>query len=237
MSKKVKTNAKGVDQPHLQSDDSADSDKQTNITAGNLTASEGGVINVAAGDIQYTQIIYQIQSSMVGEAEARELENLPPEAGEPPFLGLQYFDEKDAPRFFGREDLTARIIGRLHRTRFLAIIGASGSGKSSVVRAGIIPSLRNGERLADGSLPPTNSGQWLYRVISPTAHPMEALAVALAPLASTLTAIHELQQELTRESWEFYPGCPANPDPIQPEASGAGRRPIRRNLYTVPQSG
>jgi tetratricopeptide (TPR) repeat protein len=203
MSKKVKTGGKGVGQPRLQSEDSAAGDKQTNLTAGNLTASEGGVINVAAGDIQYTQIIYQIQSSMVGEAEARELENLPPQAGEPPFLGLQYFDEKDAPRFFGREDLTARIIGRLHRTRFLAIIGASGSGKSSVVRAGVIPSLRKGERLADGSLPPTDSGQWLYRVISPTAHPMEALAVALAPQTSTLTAIHELQQELTKNPGSF----------------------------------
>jgi tetratricopeptide (TPR) repeat protein len=171
---------------------------QTSLSAGDLTASGGGVINVAAGDIQYTQVIYQIQSSMVGEAEALRLENLPPEPGDPPFLGLQYFDEKDASRFFGREELTARIIGRLHRTRFLAVIGASGSGKSSVVRAGVIPALRKGERLADGSLPPADSGKWLYRVMTPTAHPMEALAATLAPQHSSLETVHDLQQGLTK---------------------------------------
>ena len=195
----AKTDGKDVSQSATHPGDIVSGDQQTNITAGDLTASEGGVINVAAGDIQYTQIIYQIQASMVGEAEAKELENLPPEAGDPPFLGLQYFDEKDSSRFFGREELTARIIGRLHRTRFLAIIGASGSGKSSVVRAGVIPSLRKGERLADGSLPPTDSGQWLYRVMTPTAHPMEALAAALATQASSLAMIHDLQQELSKD--------------------------------------
>jgi hypothetical protein len=191
-------NRKGSRKPARAEEDPRPSNPQTSLSAGDLTASGGGVINVAAGDIQYTQVIYQIQSSMVGEAEALRLENLPPEPGDPPFLGLQYFDEKDAPRFFGREELTARIIGRLHRTRFLAVIGASGSGKSSVVRAGVIPSLRKGERLADGSLPPAGSGQWLYRVITPTAHPMESLAAALAPQNSTLEAVHDLQQALAK---------------------------------------
>ncbi|MBN2548045.1 MAG: ATP-binding protein, partial [Anaerolineales bacterium] len=196
MSSNVPQHRKGSRKPARAEDEPRPGIPHTALSAGDLTASGGGVINVAAGDIQYTQIIYQMQASMVGEAEALRLENLPPEPGEPPFLGLQYFDEKDASRFFGREELTARIIGRLHRTRFLAIIGASGSGKSSVVRAGVIPALRKGERLADGSLPPAGSGQWLYRVITPTAHPMEALAAALAPQHSPLETVHDLQQAL-----------------------------------------
>ena len=92
--------------------------------------------------------VINIKSTIVSNAEVKDLENLPPEPGEAPFQGLQYFDEKDADRFFGREALVAKIVGRLTTTRFLAVIGASGSGKSSVVRAGVIPALRHSERLA-----------------------------------------------------------------------------------------
>ena len=67
----------------------------------------------------------------------------------------------------GREMVVAKIVGRLANSRFLAVIGASGSGKSSVVRAGVIPALRKGERLKDRSLPPTDSGQWDIRTFTP----------------------------------------------------------------------
>src|SRR4030066_2077866 len=73
--------------------------------------------------------VINIKSTIVGAAEVKDIESLPPEPGDAPFQGLQYFDEKDADRFFGREQLTARIVARLHRTRFPAVIGASGSGK------------------------------------------------------------------------------------------------------------
>ena len=60
-----------------------------------------------------------------------------PTPGEPPFKGLQYFDETDSDLFFGRELLTAKLVNRLRETEFLSVvIGASGSGKSSLVRAG-----------------------------------------------------------------------------------------------------
>jgi transcriptional regulator with XRE-family HTH domain len=69
-----------------------------------------------------------------------------PAVGLPPYKGLQHFDEADAELFFGREALTDRLLERLHERlgadqRFLAIVGASGSGKSSVVRAGLIAAL------------------------------------------------------------------------------------------------
>jgi WD40 repeat protein len=122
----------------------------------------------------------------------------PPAPGEPPFKGLQFFDETDAELFFGREGLTSRLIRSLGEAledprpldgqdghaqfRFLAVIGASGSGKSSVVRAGLVPALRSGKRLADGSLPPGASGSgWRIHLLTPTARPLDALATAVVP--------------------------------------------------------
>lgn len=144
--------------------------------------------------------VINIKSTLVSNDEVRELENLPPEPGEPPFQGLQYFDEKDAERFFGRETLVAKIVARLAGSRFLAVIGASGSGKSSLVRAGVIPALRRGERLADGSLPPTDSGQWDLRIFSPSAHPLEALAASLTRDSESVTAATALRTDLKQDS-------------------------------------
>src|SRR5215217_1577401 len=52
--------------------------------------------------------VINIKSTIVSSAEVKDIEDLPPEPGEAPFQGLQYYDEKDADRFFGREALTAR---------------------------------------------------------------------------------------------------------------------------------
>ncbi len=142
--------------------------------------------------------VVNIKSTIVSNAEVKDLENLPPEPGEPPFQGLQYFDEKDADRFFGREALIAKIVGRLTKTRFLTIIGASGSGKSSIVRAGVIPALRRGERLADGSLPPTDSGQWDIRILIPSAHPLDTLAASLTHDSESVSAITTLSADLAQ---------------------------------------
>ena len=123
--------------------------------------------------------IVNIESTFVGAAAAHDVEGQPPAPGDPPYKGLQSFDEADAEHFLGRERLTARLVGRLRDDRFLAVVGASGSGKSSVVRAGLIPALRRGQPLADGGLPPTDSTRWAIRLLTPTAHPLDALAVAL----------------------------------------------------------
>ncbi len=123
--------------------------------------------------------IVNIESTFVGAAAAHDVEGQPPAPGDPPYKGLQSFGEGDAEHFLGRERLTARLVGRLRDSRFLAVVGASGSGKSSVVRAGLIPALRRGQPLADGGLPPAGSARWAIRLLTPTAHPLDALAVAL----------------------------------------------------------
>jgi WD40 repeat protein/DNA-binding SARP family transcriptional activator len=58
-----------------------------------------------------------------------------------PFKGLAPFDESDAELFFGRERLVDELVSRLRDTPFLAVVGASGSGKSSLLRAGLVPAL------------------------------------------------------------------------------------------------
>lgn len=58
-----------------------------------------------------------------------------------PFRGLESFRPEDAPYFFGREALTRKLVQKLNEHNFLAVLGASGSGKSSLVMAGLIPAL------------------------------------------------------------------------------------------------
>jgi WD40 repeat protein/transcriptional regulator with XRE-family HTH domain len=114
-----------------------------------------------------------------------------PAAGLPPYKGLRYFDEGDADLFFGRKTLTEHLLARLARqaeseVRFLAIVGASGSGKSSVVRAGLIPALR---------WQPATSG-WPIFVLSPGAHPLESLAACLRGETGSALPARKLADEL-----------------------------------------
>ena len=82
-------------------------------------------------------------------------------------MGLRYFDTSDADLFFGREALTRELAERVSKEIFLAIVGASGSGKSSVARAGLIPAWKK------------ENEHGIVHVITPTAHPLESLAASL----------------------------------------------------------
>jgi hypothetical protein len=90
----------------------------------------------------------------------------------------------------------ARLVERLSQTRFLAVIGASGSGKSSVVRAGLIPAIRRGDCLEGNVWPPPGGGKWPICVVTPGAHPLETLAASLTWNAATLGETIDLRQEL-----------------------------------------
>jgi len=91
---------------------------------------------------------------------------------DPIFPGLRPFDADDALLFFGREEQTDELLRRLDDTRFLCIVGLSGCGKSSLVRAGLLPALRRGHLTDVGS-------QWRVCVMRPGADPLAALAHAL----------------------------------------------------------
>jgi WD40 repeat protein/class 3 adenylate cyclase len=89
-----------------------------------------------------------------------------------PYKGLAAFDESDAPFFFGRERLVGELAARTVGMGLLGVIGPSGSGKSSVVRGGLLPSL------AVGLLP--GSERWARAVLLPGKHPMDVLEAALS---------------------------------------------------------
>ena len=106
-----------------------------------------------------------------------------------PYQGLEAFDEEDARFFFGREGDVALVVEKLKASRFLAVLGPSGSGKSSLIRAGFLSAVRR------GALP--GSETWSSRVFSPGARPLTALAVQMThlfadtPMHQTLDRLHE----------------------------------------------
>ncbi len=89
-----------------------------------------------------------------------------------PYQGLRAFGEADMAFFFGREALTRQMVNLLNQQSFLAVVGASGSGKSSVVQAGVMAQLRQGKLIPD-------SDRWWIRSLRPGHHPLEALVQRL----------------------------------------------------------
>ncbi len=123
-----------------------------------------------------------------------------------PFKGLRAFNEADAENFFGRETLVQQLLARLGEggelSRFLAVIGPSGSGKSSVVRAGLIPALRR------GGLP--GSENWFVVDMLPGKHPFEELEasllrVAVNPPESLLSQLKDGARGLLRAAHRILP--------------------------------
>jgi WD40 repeat protein/DNA-binding SARP family transcriptional activator len=117
-----------------------------------------------------------LASDLVELQAARE-GGAPPDPGfvACPFKGLASFDVDDAPFFFGRERLVAEMVARLPGASLLGIVGPSGSGKSSALRAGLLPAL------TDGVLP--GSDRWAIALLRPGEHPLAALKAALADVA------------------------------------------------------
>ena len=89
-----------------------------------------------------------------------------------PFPGLRSFEPDEDYLFFGREKQVDDLLGRLRRTRFLGVVGGSGSGKSSLVKSGLMPSLRSGYMAKAGS-------SWRVALLRPGADPIGNLALAL----------------------------------------------------------
>ncbi len=99
---------------------------------------------------------------------------------ENPYKGLRPFDEGDAEDFFGREHLVATIEQRIVTERFVIVVGPSGSGKSSAIRAGLVPRMRE--------------QGWFVATMRPGANPVDALADALA--LAEMPVINEPQKLL-----------------------------------------
>jgi DNA-binding SARP family transcriptional activator/WD40 repeat protein len=90
-----------------------------------------------------------------------------------PFKGLAFFEAADADYFFGREPLVADMVSRMADRCLVGLVGASGVGKSSILRAGVLPAL------AAGALP--GSERWRPVLVRPGDQPCRALEIALGP--------------------------------------------------------
>lgn len=90
-----------------------------------------------------------------------------------PFVGLRPFESHEALIFFGRTDQTIELLASLHRHRMLAVVGSSGCGKSSLIRAGLIPKLKAGLLVDDRD-------GWVTAVMRPGDAPRRNLVAALA---------------------------------------------------------
>lgn len=112
---------------------------------------------------------------------------------ENPYKGLRAFQTTDAHDFFGRDDLTQKLVEHMKdknpHYRFMAIVGPSGSGKSSLVRAGIVPALWR------GALP--GSEKWFVVDMIPGTHPLDKLETALIRVAANQA--NNLREQLQRD--------------------------------------
>jgi WD40 repeat protein len=96
-----------------------------------------------------------------------------------PYVGLAMFQAEDAGRFFGRERLVAELVDRVTRQRFVMVVGPSGSGKSSLLRAGLVHQARTTGLCGGGPV----------LVMTPGSHPLEECAAHLAVLTDALPGV------------------------------------------------
>jgi hypothetical protein len=131
-------------------------------------SADSSAIQTGSGNtatITITNYYYREDTTVVPiESTVAADENLPC-----PYRGLFHFGPDDAEFFFGREIFVEELFAATQNRNFIPVLGASGSGKSSVVLAGLVPKLQN-------------EGHWLFTHFRPGSEPFHALALALVPL-------------------------------------------------------
>jgi WD40 repeat protein/transcriptional regulator with XRE-family HTH domain len=157
-----------------------------------------------------------------------------------PYRGLAVFEEQDAGWFFGRESAAIALLERMSRllagVGLLVVSGASGAGKSSLLRAGVLPRIR-----ADGLAAAPGAARWPCVLFTPTRAPLDELALRVAPLAGAdaaavrrgLTADPDGFALTARQAALAGPPGPA----VGPDGRSAQRDPLqpRRLLLVVDQ--
>jgi cytidylate kinase len=152
-----------------------------NVAGRNVTIKEGGVHfegEMSGGTIvgRDQHITYGLTAEEVGLlfVEWKNVDQPVVWNGRIPYIGLSAFQESDAQFFFGRESLVDDLLQRVTEASFITIAGPSGSGKSSVARAGLFHALRQGR------LPKSDS--WRLATLLPGGNPLEQLAIAIERL-------------------------------------------------------
>jgi WD40 repeat protein/class 3 adenylate cyclase len=143
----------------------AEAAKRLGVFASQAAAGRSDLRSVE-GDLAASVVDLQLvreQTRLFGTGPGRGA----PEPVESPYKGLATFGVDDAEWFYGRERLVAELIARLAGAPLLGVVGPSGSGKSSAVRAGLVPAIQA------GVLP--RSDEWIVVVMRPGEHPLREL--------------------------------------------------------------
>ncbi len=164
------------------------------------------------GNAELTTLVVSLIDKAIKQGKLEQLEklieeewikNTPLDPDEtPPYQGLNYFDVDDTDRYFGRDALITSLIQRINdeKLNFLMIVGASGSGKSSLVRAGLIPTLQGNRPQQANTELPNGSKEWPLHLITPSAHPLTELASSLTRDSESVTATTTLIDDLKKDS-------------------------------------
>jgi WD40 repeat protein/transcriptional regulator with XRE-family HTH domain len=158
-----------------------------------------------------------------------------------PYRGLAAFGEQDAALFFGREAATAQVLERMSRqlegAGLLVVSGVSGAGKSSLLRAGVLPRIR-----AAGLASAPGSASWPCLVFTPTRAPLDELALRVALLAGTDASAVRRGLDTSPEGFALPARQAALARPPGPAGDGDGAAagggqpsPQRRLLLVVDQ--
>lgn len=157
-------------------------DEELQGVAGMAVAAEMNRVDVKAAFIIPTSILVNAWSDL-GEQAIPSC----------PYRGLFAFREQDAKFFFGREKFTEQLVAAVQRQQLVVVIGSSGSGKSSVVFAGLVPQLRQ-------------QGDWLINSFRPGERPLRNLAAALVPLLETQMSETDQLVEINKLAMAFGEG-------------------------------
>ena len=102
-----------------------------------------------------------------------------------PYVGLRPFESDESILFFGRNEQTLELLQRLHKYNFVAVVGSSGCGKSSLLRAGLLPALKAGFLVDD-------SDEWLVAIMKPGHSPLYNLAKSILELTKPGCSINDI---------------------------------------------
>ena len=187
-------------------------------------------VAAARGRASVAEVLAAMRAEARAAASGRPAPGRAPAWAGCPYLGLVPFQERDERVFYGRGELAAQLVQRLAeqlaRPGILLVAGESGAGKSSLLRAGLMP------RLAAGALGP-GSERWPRRVIRPTGSPLRGLAMQLADIAGadpvsvyrSLSATPDEASMLVEHAVRSAAGRAADPGPGPPADAAASAPP------------
>jgi excinuclease UvrABC ATPase subunit len=167
------------------------------IAVGSISAG-GNIGNITIGNTGYT-----VEEVSVLVTQITTKFQPKPFDGRCPYKGLDVFDEEDAELFFGREKLVEDLVRRVKDSRTVFVTGPSGSGKSSLVRAGLIHALKQGAVKEANA----HSQCWLYATMKPGRDPIGELARVAASLAGSTNAEDEIRAKAMADATIFARWC------------------------------